>query len=286
MKEDLSVKKIDPVCGMNLSKFPEIKKKSILGGDFYFCSSDCESKFKNNPEKFKGDPLIRLEDVWKIFKISNVETKVLRGLSLNIWPGDFVAIIGASGSGKSTALNIMGLLDTPTSGKIFLNGKDFSTLNETEKAELRSKTFGFIFQQYNLVPWLTAYENVSLPLIFSNTDVRQDRLEKEFKNIGLEDRLKHRPFELSGGEQQRVALLRALANDPSIIIGDEPTGNLDSETGDKILEILIDLNKKKKKTLIIVTHDSEIAEKADQIIAIKDGSVALGGHKHKKIYTE
>ncbi len=284
-KEIISNKK-DPVCGMDLSEFSDIPEYSYNDKKFYFCGEDCADKFKNNPGKFTKEPLIRLKNIWKIFKTGDTKTEVLRGLNLNIWPGDFVAIIGASGSGKSTALNMIGLLDRPTSGEMLLKGNDVSLLNEEERAELRSKVFGFIFQQYNLIPWLTAYENVTMPLIFSGKNIETMNFENKFENIGLKERMTHRPFELSGGEQQRVALLRALANDPDIIIGDEPTGNLDSKTGNKILEILINLNKLEKKTLIIVTHDADIAEKADQVITIKDGHLVRDHKIHRKIYTE
>jgi len=286
-----SEEKIDLVCGMDLTGITDAAKISYQNRELYFCGEDCKKKFEINPEKFQGEPLIKLRDVWKIFsagggKFGKTETRVLRGLNLRIWKGDFVAIIGASGSGKSTALNMMGLLDVPTSGNVFLSGKDLSSLTDEERALLRSQKFGFVFQQYNLIPWLTAYENVVLPLIFARKKVEADKLEANFQEIGLKERLVHRPSELSGGEQQRVALLRALANDPEIIIGDEPTGNLDSATGNKILEILINLNKTQKKTLIIVTHDVDIAEKADQIIAIKDGQMARDHHVYKKVYTE
>ncbi len=207
-------------------------------------------------------------------------------MNFYIWEGDFVAIMGSSGSGKSTALNIIGLLDRPTSGQIFLNGRNVSLLNDDKRAELRSKTFGFVFQQYNLIPWLTAYENTTLPLIFSGKKIDEEKIKARFQEIGLKERLTHRPFELSGGEQQRIALLRALANDPKIILGDEPTGNLDSVMGNKILEMLINLNKTQKKTLIIVTHDSDIAKKADRIIIFKDGQAIRDNLSHKKIYTK
>ena len=233
----------------------------------------------------KKEPLIKLINVWKIFTIGKIDTKVLRGLSLHIWDGDFVAVIGPSGSGKSTALNMIGLLDRPSLGEIFLNGKDVSLLADEQRAKLRSQTFGFVFQQYNLIPWLTAYENVALPLIFSGKKVEAGKIKARFQELGLKDRMTHRPFELSGGEQQRVALLRALANDPQIILGDEPTGNLDSKTGNKILEMLINLNKKHKKTVIIVTHDKAIAAKADQIIALKDGCLVQDHQAHTKDYT-
>jgi len=271
--------KIDTVCGMNLAEYTGTIQTSHKGESFYFCGKGCEERFQKEPDRFKGEPLIKLNNVWKIFKLGKeTEVEVLRGLNLHIWEGDFVAIIGSSGSGKSTALNMIGLLDRPSSGQIFLNSKDVSLLNDDGRAELRSKTFGFVFQQYNLIPWLTAYENVTLPLVLSNKKIEEEKLDASFQEIGLKERMTHRPFELSGGEQQRTALLRALANDPEIILGDEPTGNLDSVTGDKILEILIDLNKTRKKTLIIVTHDSNIAEKADQVITFKDGQII---HDHK-----
>ena len=276
----------DPVCGMDASVFNDAVKVSHKGGEFLFCSEWCANRFKKNPEKFLGEPLIRLHDVQKSFQMGKVETKVLRGLNVNIWKGDFVAVIGASGSGKSTALNMIGLLDRPTSGSVFLDGEEVSALPDEKRALLRSKTFGFVFQQYNLIPWFTAYENVTLPLVFSNDGIDTERINKRFEEIGMTHRMDHRPLELSGGEQQRVALLRALANDPDIILGDEPTGNLDSETGEKILDMLIDLNNRKEKTLIIVTHDSGIAEKADQVIALKDGKLVRNHQKHKKVYTD
>ena len=278
--------KIDPVCGMDLTEIEDASLIPHKGEDFYFCGKDCAGRFKKDPDKFRQEPLIRLKNIWKIFNLGGAETKVLRGLSLNIWEGDFVAIIGASGSGKSTTLNMVGLLDRPSSGDIFLKNKDISLLSDDERAALRSKTFGFVFQQYNLIPWFTAYENVAIPLIFAGVKAERDKLEADFKEIGLGERMHHRPFELSGGEQQRVALLRALVNNPEIILGDEPTGNLDSRTGNKILEMLIDLNKKRAKTLIIVTHDADIAKKADHVITFKDGRVERGHQAHKKIYTE
>lgn len=279
-------KKIDLVCGMDLGKEEDILSSTHQSKHYYFCGEFCKKRFENDPEKFLGEPLIVLKNIHKVFKIGEAKTSALNGLDIHIWAGDFVAIIGASGSGKSTALNMVGLLDKPTSGKIILKGKDISRFSDEEKANLRSKTFGFVFQQYNLIPWLTAYENVVLPKIFADQPTDVVKMESSFKEIGLEARLHHRPFELSGGEQQRVALLRALANDPEIIIGDEPTGNLDSATGDKILGMLIDLNKSQRKTLIIVTHDADIAEKADQVIALKDGKMIKNHQKHKKIYTE
>lgn len=276
----------DPICGMNLSELKDIPHLIHKSEKYFFCGDFCKKRFENDPEKFSKKPLIALKNIYKIFKIGETQTQALRGLDLNIWEGDFIAIIGASGSGKSTALNMIGLLDKPTSGDIFLNSQNVSVLKDEERAKLRSEFFGFVFQQYNLIPWLTAYENASLPLIFANKKVDEEKIKNSFMKVGLKNRESHRPFELSGGEQQRVALLRALSNDPEIIIGDEPTGNLDSATGNKILEMLINLNKQSKKTLIIVTHDADIAEKADQVIAIKDGKLIRNHQAHKKIYTE
>lgn len=286
MQEKSVQSKTDPVCGMDLSGYSDLIETIYNGITFYFCGSECERKFQKNPSKFQGEPLIKLNKVWKTFQLGEVETKVLRGLDIYVWEGEFVALIGPSGSGKSTALNMVGLLDRPTSGHIYLQGKDVSLLHDDERALLRSKTFGFVFQQYHLIPWLSAFQNATLPLVFSGKKMDENAIDANFENIGLKDRAHHRPFELSGGEQQRTALLRALVNDPAIILADEPTGNLDSVTGDKILEILLDLNKTRKKTLIIVTHDAGIAEKADRIIAFKDGHLVRDHHAHKKMYTE
>ncbi|MEK7211145.1 MAG: ATP-binding cassette domain-containing protein [Patescibacteria group bacterium] len=276
---------IDPVCGMDLAGLEDLEKFVFQEREFYFCGRACQARFTGNPQKFSGAPFVRLDNVWKIFKIGEIETKVLCGLSFNIWQGDFVAMIGASGSGKSTALNMLGFLDRPTSGNIFLKNTNVAELDDATRAEMRSRTFGFVFQQYNLVPWLTAEENVLLPTIFAGRAATREKASADFEMIGLKERMTHRPFELSGGEQQRVALLRALTNNPEIILGDEPTGNLDSATGNKILDILINLNKREGKTLVIVTHDADIAERADQIITIKDGRV-FRNHHAKETYTE
>ncbi|PIS39209.1 MAG: lipoprotein-releasing system ATP-binding protein LolD [Candidatus Nealsonbacteria bacterium CG08_land_8_20_14_0_20_38_20] len=278
--------KTDPVCGMDLSEAADFVEVLYKERAFYFCSDYCRERFEKNPEKFQREPLLKLSNIWKIFKLGNMETQVLKGLSINIWKGDFTAIIGASGSGKTTVLNMLGLLDRPSSGRIFLEGKDVSLLKDEEGAGLRSKKFGFVFQQYNLMPWLTAYENITLPVVFAGKNINSERLEKQIQETGLLERMTHRPFELSGGEQQRVALLRALSNDPEIILGDEPTGNLDSATGNKILELLTNLNKIQKKTLVIVTHNADIAEKADQIIALKDGRLVKNHQTQRKMYPE
>lgn len=271
---------------MDLEGLTGLPSRVHGGREFSFCDKDCLDRFVADPEKFLREPLIRVERVWKKFPLGSVSVEVLRGLSANIWEGDFVVILGPSGSGKSTLLNMMGLLDRPTAGKVFLRGEDVSALSDERRAELHSRTFGFVFQQFNLIPWLTAYENAALPLLFARKGMDSEYVRGLFRDFGLTERMPHRPLELSGGEQQRVALIRALANDPTIVLGDEPTGNLDSATGNRLLEILIDLNKEKGKTLIIVTHDADIAERADQIIVIRDGTVVRDHHRHKKIYAE
>lgn len=277
---------IDPICGMDIGEFPDRATVMHKGTQLHFCGDFCKDRFLSNPERFSREPQIQVRNLWKTFQMGDSATHALRGVSIRVWQEDFVAIIGASGSGKSTLLNMLGLLDRPTSGEILLRGKPVVDLPDIEKAELRSKTFGFVFQQYNLVPWFTAYENVILPRIFANLPIDQQRVTQSFESIGLGKRMHHRPTELSGGEQQRVAVLRSLVNDPQIIIGDEPTGNLDSETGNRLLDMLIELNKKQKKTLVIVTHDADIAAKADQVIAIKDGKIMRDHKTYKKIYTE
>ncbi|MHB1118346.1 MAG: ATP-binding cassette domain-containing protein [Minisyncoccota bacterium] len=277
----------DIVCGMELTGLPELLKIEKEGEDFFFCGDGCKERFVREPNKFKGEPLLKLRAVEKKYRMGLVEVSALRGVDLHIWEGDFVSIIGASGSGKSTVLSLAGLLDRPTTGHIFFKGKDVALFSEDERAVFRSKTFGFVFQQYNLIPWLTAYENVALPLIFSHTNGKLAAgISQRFDSIGLKDRMTHRPFELSGGEQQRVAILRSLANDPVVILGDEPTGNLDSETGRNILNMLVDLNKVQKKTLVVVTHDPSIAEMADEVITLKDGHIERDHRIHKKIYID
>ncbi len=271
MSKTRIVQSRDVVCGIRLQDGADHFEVTYRGKRRTFCSEACLARFRKTPERFLKTPLIQLKDVRKTFHTGDVETQVLRGLDLSIWKGDFVAIIGASGSGKSTALNMIGLLDRPTSGQVLLEGDDVSGFRETARAMLRSKTFGFIFQQYNLIPWLTAFENVTLPLVFAERDAKREFVEKEFAQFGMGHRMNHRPVELSGGEQQRTALMRALVTDPPIILGDEPTGNLDSVTGEKILDRLVDLHRREGRTLIVVSHDQGIADRADQIITIKDG---------------
>lgn len=220
-------------------------------------------------------PIIKLEDVWKTYQMGGNEFSVLKGINLEIYPNNFVVILGPSGSGKSTLLNVIGCLDIPTRGKVFLENQDTSLLSENELAQVRGKKIGFIFQQFNLLHHLSALENVMMPLIFQGVSEkeREKRAESLLDSVGLKERVLHRPSELSGGEQQRIAIARALGNNPDIIVADEPTGNLDSKTGQKIMEILVDLHKKEKKTIIVVTHDRYIANYSTQVVNIKDGQL-------------
>ncbi len=218
--------------------------------------------------------LIRLENVWKIYKQDGVKTTALRNVSLSIFEKEFVSILGPSGSGKSTLLHIMGLLDTPEKGRVFFDGIDTSKFSEDKLAEIRRKRIGFVFQFFYLFPTLTAIENVMLPMIFAGVPKkeREERAFKLLKLVGLEKRATHLPNELSGGERQRVAIARALANNPRIIFADEPTGNLDSKSGKKIMKILQSLNKK-GITIVMVTHDPQIAKQTKRKIFIKDGKI-------------
>ncbi|HDQ16701.1 MAG TPA: ABC transporter ATP-binding protein [Candidatus Vogelbacteria bacterium] len=224
--------------------------------------------------------IIRLEKVVKKYSLGKIDLTVLKDVDLEIKPEIILSILGPSGSGKSTLLNIISCLDIPTKGKVYLKDQDVSLLTEDELAVIRGKTIGFVFQQFNLLSHLTAVENVSLPAIFQKIPEVEclSRAEKILKDLGLENRVNHRPTELSGGEQQRVAIARALINDPEIVVADEPTGNVDSQTGTKILDIIDEL-KKKSKTVIIVTHDLNVAKHGDEIVNIKDGQII--SHKKK-----
>ena len=231
------------------------------------------------------EKLIKLENVWKIYQLGKVELIALKQVSLDVSPDDFVTIMGASGSGKSTLLNIMGCLDSPTKGRVILNGKDTSLLSEDQLSQLRGKTIGFIFQEFNLLPNLNALENVMIPMIFQGMPIeeRKKRAHNLLTSVGLKERIYHQPAELSGGERQRVAIARAFANDPELVIADEPTGNLDSATGKKIMEILTDFHKKEGKTIIVVTHDPHIADYSEKIVDIKDGEVVVNHKQREKV---
>ena len=223
-----------------------------------------------------------MENVFKTYRLGEVDVDALRGVDLEINKGHFVTLMGPSGSGKSTLLHILGVLDVPSKGKVFLSGEDISKLTENELAQARGRQIGFVFQQFNLLLNLTALENVMLPMVFQGTPEaeRIKRAEKLLGSLGLKDRVDHKPAELSGGERQRVAIARALANDPDIIVADEPTGNLDSATGKKIMEIFIELHKKQGKTIIVVTHDPNIAKYSKEVINILDGKI-VKNHKTK-----
>ncbi|MEM4267090.1 MAG: ABC transporter ATP-binding protein [Candidatus Nanoarchaeia archaeon] len=219
--------------------------------------------------------VIQTKNVVKCYGEEHCITTVLRGVSIKIESGSFVSIMGPSGSGKTTLLDIMGCLLKPTSGEVFIDGVRTADLTDNELAEIRREKIGFIFQQYNLIHSATAIENVEVPLRIAGKSKweARDRAKMLLEMVGLKERLEHKPSELSGGEQQRVAIARALANNPKIILGDEPTGNLDTKTGEVILNILKELNKKQGYTIVVVTHDPRIAKHADKIIRLLDGMV-------------
>ncbi len=223
----------------------------------------------------KKEKIIELKEVWKIYKMDEVDFPALQGISLEVFRGEFLVIIGPSGSGKSTMLNAIGALDVPSKGVIKLDGFDISKLSESELAQIRGKKIGFIFQSFHLIPSLSALDNVALPMTFQGISM-EERIKKAkglLISVGLGDKLNNFPSQLSGGQRQRVAIARALANNPEVILADEPTGNLDSKTGEEILKMLKELNKKEGKTLIVVTHDEKIANESDRIAYLHDGKV-------------
>ena len=236
----------------------------------------------------KSNIVIGVQNVWKTYQMGKIQVPALSGLDFEVRKDDFIAIMGPSGSGKSTAMNIIGCLDVPTKGAIFLDGKDIAKMSESDLAKIRGQKIGFIFQQFNLIPSLTAFENVELPMIFQGIPEEKKRARaKELLNlVGLGDRMNHRPSELSGGEQQRVAIARALANNPEIILADEPTGNLDSKTGEMIMNILVNLHEKQKKTIIVITHDADIANYADRKLVLKDGKLIKTQRDHREYAAE
>ncbi|WP_394806174.1 ABC transporter ATP-binding protein [Pusillibacter faecalis] len=222
--------------------------------------------------------LIELRDVYKIYPMGSEQVHALDGISLTIDRGEFVAIVGQSGSGKSTAMNIIGCLDVPTSGTYRLGGVDVSTMNDDQQAEIRNKMLGFIFQQYNLIPKLTVRENVELPLLYAGigAEERRRRAEESLERVGLAGKERNLPSQLSGGQQQRVSIARALAGNPSVILADEPTGALDSRTGREVLGFLQKLNAE-GDTVVLITHDNSIAVKAKRIVRLQDGSIIYDG---------
>ena len=225
--------------------------------------------------------LIELKDIYKIYHMGEETVHALDGINLTVDQGEFVAIVGSSGSGKSTAMNIIGCLDVPTSGSYHLGGVDVSTMDDDQQAEIRNKMLGFIFQQYNLLPRLNLMENVEVPLVYAGVSraERHARAREVLEQVGLGDKLKNRPNQLSGGQQQRVSIARALVRNPPVILADEPTGALDSHTGREVLGLLQQLHKQ-GHTVVLITHDNSIAVQADRIIRLEDGRVVYDGDSH------
>jgi putative ABC transport system ATP-binding protein len=221
--------------------------------------------------------MIDMREIKKIYSTGRIEVEALRGVDLIVGANEFVSIMGPSGSGKSTLMNLMGCLDTPSSGEYFLDGEKVESLGPNELAEIRNKKVGFVFQNFNLLPYATAFENVEMPLIFGGvpTKKRKQRAMELLQRVGLGDRSDHKPTELSGGEMQRVAIARALANQPRLILADEPTGNLDSASGAEIIELFEELGRQ-GHTIVVITHDKEIARRTHRIIKLKDGMVVDG----------
>ena len=219
--------------------------------------------------------LIQLKNVWKTYRMGDAEVHALQGLNLDVTDGEFLSIMGPSGSGKSTAMNMIGCLDIPSRGEIFLDGQNIAHLHESDLAQIRGQKIGFIFQKFNLILTLTAKENIMLPMIFQGIPEkeRHRRAAELLALVDLQDRMDHRPGQLSGGQQQRVAIARALAVQPSVILADEPTGNLDSKSGGSVMDFLKKLHREKGTTIVMVTHDEQIAKNADRIEYLRDGAI-------------
>ena len=230
-------------------------------------------------------PIISLKNIERSFSIGAEEVKALRGVDLNINKNEYVALMGPSGSGKSTLMNLLGCLDTPTSGQYILNGTDVSVLNDNELAQIRNKEIGFIFQTFNLLPKSTALDNVILPLIYAGLGKaeREQKALKTLEDVGLANRVKHKPNELSGGQRQRVAVARALVNNPAIILADEPTGNLDTKTSIEIMGLIEEIHQK-GNTIILVTHEEDIAKHAHRIVRMRDGAIE-SDEQNKEVIT-
>ncbi len=220
-------------------------------------------------------PIVELNNVWKTYRMGAADVHALHGVSMAVDKGDLVSVMGPSGSGKSTLLNLLGCLDRPTQGAYVLDGRDVSELSDNDLSEVRSRRIGFIFQSYNLIPQLNVIENIEVPLFYQGLSEHEsyEKAVELAKRVGLENRLKHHPPQLSGGQRQRVGVARALANNPAIVLADEPTGNLDSHTGEEILELLLSFNRDHGTTLMIVTHDPEVAKRAERMVHMIDGEL-------------
>ena len=226
-----------------------------------------------NSSRYEPQSVIRIRDVTKVYEMGSIQVRALDGISIDICGGEFVAIMGASGSGKSTLMNIIGCLDVPSSGSYHIDGQAVQTMSNDRLADIRSRNVGFVFQTHSLLPRLTALSNVELPMMYGSWANRRDRAERALALVGLSDRMDHRPTELSGGQQQRVGIARALVKEPSILLADEPTGNLDTSNTEEILEIISDLNHRNGITVIIVTHEQDVAKSAKRVITLSDGRV-------------
>jgi putative ABC transport system ATP-binding protein len=229
----------------------------------------------NANDPVRADDVVRTEDLWKLFQLGDEVVKALRGVSITIRPGEFVCVMGPSGSGKSTLLHLTGGLERPTKGEIVLQGQSLTGLTESQLSLMRHKSVGFIFQSYNLIPLLNAVENVELPLMFESTDAAQVRAEAQalLQRVGLGARMDHTPAKMSGGEQQRVAVARALIGKPQLLLADEPTANLDRANGAAIVELLAELNQERGMTTLVATHDASVAASASRVIEMRDGKV-------------
>ena len=242
----------------------------------------------SGPSRLRSDPgteVIHIHDLHKVYKMGDIEVKALRGINVTIRRGEFVAVMGASGSGKSTFMNIVGCLDRPTSGAYFLEGQDVSALSSDEWAHIRNRKIGFVFQGFNLLSRTSAVENVELPLMYNGLHGkgRRERALEVLTLVGLEDRLHHMPNQLSGGQQQRVAIARSLVNRPALILADEPTGNLDTKTSGEIMELFQNLNAKEDITIVLVTHEPDIAKYARRQILFRDGLIISDSKKEEKL---